>query len=346
LKVLLIADLLVRGAAIGASLLVALLLFSNRQTRSQSLSACALAITTASYLMVSGLAGPALPVALVQVLVAGALVLPLAFAWLVLDIFLDAPRDRRPWLFLAAFNVPAAVAAETFPAFAAIRGVLIMALYLGLLYLALSTARDDLVEQRRKFRPVFVVITALLGVIITLVELSGSAAGLPQAVYPAQAAVFLILALLLGTWSLTPNPGIWDRGAPDGKPEPGLKPAADVLLIAQLRQVLAQEVWRREGLTIGDLAAELHVPEYRLRLAINRDMGFRNFSTLINGYRIDAAKAALTSPDKQRHSILQIAYDCGFASLGPFNKAFRAQTGQSPRDYRRSAAGNSSSISE
>jgi AraC-like DNA-binding protein len=32
---------------------------------------------------------------------------------------------------------------------------------------------------------------------------------------------------------------------------------------------------------------------------------------------------------------LEIAQETGFVSLGPFNRAFRAQTGQSPTELRR-----------
>lgn len=108
---------------------------------------------------------------------------------------------------------------------------------------------------------------------------------------------------------------------------------------------MAEEIWRREGLTIGAMAEELGLPEHRLRKAINQDMGFRNFATFVNGYRIDAAKEALAAPDRIDQTILKIAYECGFASLAPFNKAFRAMTGKTPTDYRRDALEGYASIS-
>ena len=36
--------------------------------------------------------------------------------------------------------------------------------------------------------------------------------------------------------------------------------------------------------------------------------------------------------------ILTIALDSGFQSLGPFNRAFKAETGMTPSAYRRSTA--------
>ena len=37
--------------------------------------------------------------------------------------------------------------------------------------------------------------------------------------------------------------------------------------------------------------------------------------------------------------ILTIALDAGFASLGPFNRAFKAETGLTPTEYRRAESG-------
>ncbi|MEH6359921.1 MAG: helix-turn-helix domain-containing protein, partial [Amylibacter sp.] len=95
--------------------------------------------------------------------------------------------------------------------------------------------------------------------------------------------------------------------------------------------------WREEGLTISRLAERLGVPEHKLRTVINRDLNFRNFSTFINGHRILAAMQAFDDPKQSDRAILEIAYDIGFSSLGPFNKAFRSHTGQSPREYRNRA---------
>jgi AraC-like DNA-binding protein len=38
--------------------------------------------------------------------------------------------------------------------------------------------------------------------------------------------------------------------------------------------------------------------------------------------------------------VLTIALDAGFSSLGPFNRAFKAETGVTPSEYRRQALGS------
>ena len=98
-------------------------------------------------------------------------------------------------------------------------------------------------------------------------------------------------------------------------------------------------------MTIAALGAEIGVPEHRLRAVINQRLGFRNFPTFINSYRIAAAKEAPSDPRAARRTILEIAYDAGFASLGPFNKAFRDQTGESPSEFRRRVLDSGQSLS-
>jgi AraC-like DNA-binding protein len=95
--------------------------------------------------------------------------------------------------------------------------------------------------------------------------------------------------------------------------------------------------WRREGLTIGALAEELEVPEYRLRRLINNRLGYRNFADFLNSRRIDEAKRRLSDPASAHLTVAAIAFDLGYGSLGPFNRAFRADTGAAPTAWRAQA---------
>jgi AraC-like DNA-binding protein len=107
-----------------------------------------------------------------------------------------------------------------------------------------------------------------------------------------------------------------------------------------------QELWREEGLTITRLAVRANLPEAQFRRLINDQLGYRNFPSFVNTHRIAAAKARLADPDEARTSISAIAYDIGFASLGPFNRAFREETGVAPSEWRRSALHEPSPIPE
>ena len=101
-----------------------------------------------------------------------------------------------------------------------------------------------------------------------------------------------------------------------------------------------ERLYRREGLGIGDLAARLGLPEHRLRRVINRGLGFRNFNEYLNSHRLADARQALADPAQRNVPILTIALDAGFQSLSPFNRAFKADTGMTPTEFRRRSEGS------
>jgi AraC-like DNA-binding protein len=97
--------------------------------------------------------------------------------------------------------------------------------------------------------------------------------------------------------------------------------------------------YREDALSIASLSQSLGVQEYRLRRLINRQLGYRNFSAFINGYRLAEAGNALGDRGQADVPILTIALDTGFGSIGPFNRAFKAYTGLTPTEYRRAHLG-------
>jgi AraC-like DNA-binding protein len=71
-----------------------------------------------------------------------------------------------------------------------------------------------------------------------------------------------------------------------------------------------------------------------LRALINQQQGYRNFNDFLHHYRLQEASARLTSEDLP---ILTIALESGYASIGPFNRAFRQRFGMTPTEYRAAA---------
>ena len=206
------------------------------------------------------------------------------------------------------------------------------------LYLAHSGRTDDLVEGRRRFRSVFVL---LVGLQVTAVLLAELLLGLAAPAWLSLLNVTVIAALTLGLSIpiLRLNPEFItpaQRTPRPGAGEPELAPAESVLRDALLA-AMQDGRFRQPGLTITALAAALGHPEHQLRRLINGHLGFRNFSAFLNSYRIPAAKARLADPTEVRVPVLTIAMDLGYGSLGPFNRAFKLATGQTPTEYRRTA---------
>lgn len=102
-------------------------------------------------------------------------------------------------------------------------------------------------------------------------------------------------------------------------------------LLLQHLEVL--QVYREPGLRVAELAARLGIPEYRLSKLITQKLGERNFNQMLNRYRVAYACRLLATP-AGFENILHVSGESGFASLGPFNRAFKSIMGCTPTEYR------------
>lgn len=118
-------------------------------------------------------------------------------------------------------------------------------------------------------------------------------------------------------------------------PDPEVDAGFDRDLAALTRALEAEKVYLTPGLSIGDLAKRLTMPEYRLRALINKRLGYRNFNALLHEYRLRDACERLADPARARLPILTIALEVGYQSITPFNQAFRDAMGCTPSAYRR-----------
>ena len=101
------------------------------------------------------------------------------------------------------------------------------------------------------------------------------------------------------------------------------------------RLIVEEAIFTRQNLKVADVARRLGEPEYKVTQCVTGALGFRNFNQMANHYRIEDAKRLLADIGSDRLPILTIAYDCGFNSTGPFNRAFKAATGLTPQQFRR-----------
>lgn len=101
-----------------------------------------------------------------------------------------------------------------------------------------------------------------------------------------------------------------------------------------LQQLEREKPYLEPDLKLADFSRRIGETSHRVSASITGVLGFPNFNALINQFRINAAKQALQSPASREKSILVIALDVGFASIGPFNRAFKRETGTTPSDFR------------
>ena len=115
--------------------------------------------------------------------------------------------------------------------------------------------------------------------------------------------------------------------------------APDAALADKITRLIeAEHVYTRADLKVADLARLTGEPDYRVTQCITGALGFANFNRLINHHRIERAKQMLADPSLCDRPILVIALECGFGSVGPFNRAFKDTVGATPRAFRERAA--------
>lgn len=100
-------------------------------------------------------------------------------------------------------------------------------------------------------------------------------------------------------------------------------------------EIIKNQCFLENKLSIGLLSKRLGVSAYRLRIFINQKLGYNNFSSYINTFRIDAIKQAFLNPKNSHLPILTIAMNHGFNSLAPFNRAFKSIEDITPSEFRR-----------
>ena len=348
-----------RGAAAGLFLVIAVVILREHSARNAARVSAVLAGAGAAYAITAAPGFPAewhwwsLP--LIALSSSG----PITF-WLWARAAFDDDFVFRPWhggLWTAVVGLRLIVfcGAITGPTASAIDRALTLT-NLGLVVLAvaqtLATWPIDLVAGRRRLRLAVLIgnfayvtidIVTDLSSVATLTSDSPSG-NLARALGSCLFAVVVgwgLLRMAASAHALAPVPAgaSADQGAlapieNDSRPE--IEPALiePALLIRLERLMTVERAYRREGLTIGSLAALMRLPQYRLRQIINEGLGHRNFNAFLNRYRIDEAKAALADSGQKDVPILTIAMDAGFRSLGPFNRAFKADTGLTPTEFR------------
>lgn len=190
----------------------------------------------------------------------------------------------------------------------------------------------DLPRAERRFRALFIGVYALL-VAVSVLGLRAVGEGPDEALRDnlvrSACALAGLGALMVAVWFRGRHPLARAVAATRRAPT-----AEDWRLAERLRGLLAEEaIDLQADLKIGDVAARLGEPEYRVSQCISAALGFANFNRWINHHRIARATSLLARPEERR-SILEIAFACGFSSLGPFNRAFRDEVGMTPRSFR------------
>ena len=96
--------------------------------------------------------------------------------------------------------------------------------------------------------------------------------------------------------------------------------------------IQAEKLYQNPELTLTDLAKKLETNAAVISKTINQ--GFQmNFNDCINNYRIEAVKNSFSNGEYKKSTLLGIAFDSGFNSKATFNRAFKKNTGKTPKEF-------------
>ena len=347
-------DLGVRGAVVGLLLLVCVVLLRSALVRPAANLGVAMGVAGAAYAISTAPFFPISSFGWNSPFIALAMGCPVIF-WLWARAVFEEKFALRAWhgavwAMVAGLGLVTYNGWTSWPGLAATSGRLLALASIGFAVLAAAQIpkgwRSAILTGRGRL-----LIALAVGISIQIVLCaSAGLAAVPVKSMSLTAALGLGVSALISIWMMLfcpPNqPAVAGAGvgcskagrASESFQKHGL-PAPDRAALNRLSHLMATErTYRREGLTIGLLAARLGMPEYRLRALINEGLGHRNFNAFLNRYRLDEAKLALADPDQAGVPVLTIALDAGFQSLAPFNRAFKADTGLTPTEFRRRAA--------
>ena len=201
---------------------------------------------------------------------------------------------------------------------------------------AIQGFRSETTGAERRFRTAF--LAGYCSILFTGVALFQSQIDWPllavwQAPVQALCALIAVGGATAAAWYRLGHP------LTEGKPRRGaVAPNDDEVdphIVSAVQGLLEEEhLYRDPALRVADLATRLGQPEYKVSRAITRGLGASNFNQLINRHCIDDSKRRLHDRANDDLSILVIAMDSGFASIGPFNRTFKQLVGTTPGAFR------------
>ena len=246
------------------------------------------------------------------------------------------------WVAVALYGATVCQWAPWWQGWVLMRAVPIVFALLGLAAVV-GPWRVDLIEQRRRLRGVVVGGGATYALVMVALRVSSADGSLSEGAALGDVAMLLVLTAVIAGQMLAPRAhGLWGEVEPTPAPAPPAEDPQDQVVMAALARLMGEgRGYAREGLSLAGLAGQLGTPEYRLRSVINQGLGHRNFNAFVNGLRLAEAKHRLADPAERGLPVLSIALDVGFGSIGPFNRAFKADTGLTPTEFRQKALADS-----
>lgn len=205
------------------------------------------------------------------------------------------------------------------------------ALLLYTLHELVFDLRADLSDSRRKFRNLVAITLIVAALVLFYIEINR--VNWPQSQWLlgtrfAAMIVALLISMVYFRAVKSTAQEIFEYCEATKESAPRLSQAANKLL----HDMQAKGLYLNPQLNLTRLATQMEIPEYRLRNLILTELGYRNFNTFINQFRVKHAASLMQSCETK--PLNQIFKESGFKSHPTFNRSFREEYGCAPSDYR------------
>jgi AraC-like DNA-binding protein len=334
-----IVELMLRSGAAALNLFMAVQFVRSQPVKFVTAAGGLFCLAVASYAIVSQPSLPALLGYPGEALKLMAVVATVFFWWFGMALFRDAFEWRAtysvPLLMLLFFHGLRQGWDGSYRIVGALlHQATVLLLLIHIVSLAVSDFRNDLVDARRRFRLAIALVLPLAGIVIAIAEIYSLYGALPAWLGPLHALMLFALSFLFALWLTGAKPELFAPSTEAPQPRTDLLTPADLIELERLKAAIDNGGCFEPELSLGALAGKIKIPEHRLRRLIGKGLGYRNFAAFVNDHRVEEAKRLLADPARSRVQIVSIAFGLGYASLAPFNRAFRQATGTTPSEYR------------
>jgi AraC-like DNA-binding protein len=107
---------------------------------------------------------------------------------------------------------------------------------------------------------------------------------------------------------------------------------AEETMVQLTQAMVTDQLYLDPELTLEKVARHIGIAAKTISAVLNQHRQ-KTFNAFVNGYRVAEVKQRLLDPASQSSTLVGIAFDCGFNSQATFQRAFRSETDQSPKEY-------------
>lgn len=269
--------------------------------------------------------------------------LPFAF-WLLSKALFDDDFKWSLKYWILAITVPIAhnvlydlnefVSAEFYIPFKIVPYLISVTFIVLVIYESLKNKDNDLVLSRLKKRNIFVIFSSFLALFSVYFFFVEDPLQLPPTFELIQNFVLSIFIFLFFYSQFDYKNLFENTDNSQGKITHNVNSEIHKRIINKLLNVFDKEqLYTKEGITITQLSSILNEKEYLVRRAINGELGYTNFNSFLNHYRITEAIRLLKENKTKELTFQEIAFNMGYQSVATFNRAFKKETGKTPSEH-------------